>query len=548
MLLDRACANTELLGPLPPVEHVWAALDELQRHPDSAGILRDVLLHPQLGVWISHAIRTIIAKGGHQPLIWLEVGQIHCITFAVAVRARHSMNTLLPVRGGGILLPTLGLARFPGMCKPTVATAITEHGTTSLLVGSKKILLPSDLARDGEGWWSLRRITAQSDGNALEAPLDDIDPFRDLADPVPPLRLSTATFDEWKTLVEEAWRILNSCVPETAMAMSAGLRSIAPLPDSRDGSIRSASTGDGFGAVLVTRPPNAVLLAESLTHEFHHVKLGGLLHLHELYEDDGVDRYYAPWRDDPRPLSGLFQGVYAFLGITAFWRSRCRSGSEPADHFEYAYLRRQVWMALRALTKSRALTALGDRFVRGMTSRLQPWMTERLLPAACRSWWAVADHRIGWRIRNCRSDPAQVHALTQAWIRDNPTAKADGAPASNHRPWSRSRITLLRMRTSDPDRFLALQRRREHDVDVEFVGGNNATALASYREMVLDNVNDHHAWAGLALAALGSDRPMPWRHLLGQPELVKSVCHKLSRLGYEADPLAVAAWSEQHPA
>ncbi|MBG0564890.1 aKG-HExxH-type peptide beta-hydroxylase [Actinoplanes aureus] len=29
--------------------------------------------------------------------------------------------------------------------------------------------------------------------------------------------------------------------------------------------------------------------------------------------------YYALWRDDPCPLNGLLQGVYAFVGITDFW-------------------------------------------------------------------------------------------------------------------------------------------------------------------------------------------------------------------------------------
>jgi hypothetical protein len=35
--------------------------------------------------------------------------------------------------------------------------------------------------------------------------------------------------------------------------------------------------------------------------------------------DDG-QRYYAPWRADPRLASGLLQGTYAFLGVSGFWR------------------------------------------------------------------------------------------------------------------------------------------------------------------------------------------------------------------------------------
>lgn len=42
--------------------------------------------------------------------------------------------------------------------------------------------------------------------------------------------------------------------------------------------------------------------------------------------DDG-QRFYAPWRDDARPVSGLLQGAYAYLGLSRFWRQRQSSGS-----------------------------------------------------------------------------------------------------------------------------------------------------------------------------------------------------------------------------
>ena len=38
---------------------------------------------------------------------------------------------------------------------------------------------------------------------------------------------------------------------------------------------------------------------------------------------------YAPWRDDPRPISGLLQGIYAFVCITEFSNHNAlQSGSE----------------------------------------------------------------------------------------------------------------------------------------------------------------------------------------------------------------------------
>jgi hypothetical protein len=40
---------------------------------------------------------------------------------------------------------------------------------------------------------------------------------------------------------------------------------------------------------------------------------------------------YAPWRSGPRPLNGLLQGAYAFLGVSGFWRQQRRSPGRPTD-------------------------------------------------------------------------------------------------------------------------------------------------------------------------------------------------------------------------
>ncbi|MET8150793.1 aKG-HExxH-type peptide beta-hydroxylase [Actinoplanes sp. NPDC049668] len=58
-------------------------------------------------------------------------------------------------------------------------------------------------------------------------------------------------------------------------------------------------------------------------------------------EDAHGRRYYVGWRDDPGPLSGLLQGLYAFAGVTDFWRvHRERSGA--LTQFEFALWHRQT--------------------------------------------------------------------------------------------------------------------------------------------------------------------------------------------------------------
>jgi hypothetical protein len=51
----------------------------------------------------------------------------------------------------------------------------------------------------------------------------------------------------------------------------------------------------------------AVLL--TLERESQHSKFAAVLHHFDLFEPGGEERYYAPWRPDPRPLIGLFHGA-----------------------------------------------------------------------------------------------------------------------------------------------------------------------------------------------------------------------------------------------
>ena len=65
-------------------------------------------------------------------------------------------------------------------------------------------------------------------------------------------------------------------------------------------------------------------------HEFQHVKLGAILDLYDLCDPADRELYYAPWREDMRPLEGLLQGTYAHLAVCEYWRTRQKvtSGAE----------------------------------------------------------------------------------------------------------------------------------------------------------------------------------------------------------------------------
>src|SRR5262249_47732882 len=206
-----------------------------------------------------------------------------------------------------------------------------------------------------------------------------------------------------QALRDGAWQILVTDDEPAAVALAAGLQSAVPLPMAPDLTLRSASSGDAFGSLLVALPPGPTEFAALLVHEFQHTKLGAYYHLLNLFVDDGTERFYAPWRDDPRPLSGLFQGVYAFLGVTGFWRQRRHNapaaGRRLAD-FEFALWRRGTWRALGTLRTDPGLTPLGREFAAGMTERMRPWWADTVTTAAARlADVAARGHRVRLRRR-----------------------------------------------------------------------------------------------------------------------------------------------------
>lgn len=556
-LLDMVSDKATTLTPLPGGEAVWRQLQLVERQ--SASALRTVLMHPQVGTWLSSALRLLRRGSPSSVPTWVEVGQVHAVTFAAAVRAGAAMHTRVPLRNGNALLPTLGLARFPSANEWDVAVAETSPDHTRLRYRGDEVTVPRDRTADGPGWWSLRRMSADTAVGGLTVWLDDLDPYRDLADPIPPVRLSDGDVQQWNDLLVEAWSILSQEWPSFTRAISQGVSSICPIPiDNRSTATRSASTGDAFGAVLISLPSNAPTLAVTLVHEFQHVKLGGLLHLATLHTDDDDQLFYAPWRDDPRPFGGLFQGTYAFLGITEFWRRRRMATSQheaKLAEFEFAYARRQAWEALRQIVGTTQLTELGERFVRGMTERLRSSLHEPVSPSVSRAAWAAAaEHRAMWRTRNLRVNGDWAAKLADAWQGNEralvPDASAQFLTPTTQRFRPQDRLALFKMLLTTPE--WPRRARNPHgrsynlpflprDADLALVSGEAETALNGYRQLIEQDHDDVQAWAGMGLAAAVSRRTA-WRPLLYRPHIVKALHQILERRHRPADPIELAEW------
>ena len=487
--------------------------------------------------------------------MWMHVGHLHALAAAAAIHAGLDFHAHIPLWNGVAMLPTLGLAQLAAGSPWSVAEVHSERGQVEVANETASVQLPSALAADAPGWRGIQRLTMRAGGHVLSVRLDDLDPYRGLYEPVPPQRLGPTEVEAWRALLNEAWRLIVHHLPDIADALSAGLDSLAPRP-AVPFRMLSASTGEAFGSAVISRPPDAASLAATLIHEFHHIRLGSLLHLTQLHDEDPRERFYTPWRDDPRPVGGVLQGVYAFFGVTAFWRALARADTRTPDRtaaFEFAYWREQTWRVLCVLRDDPGLTPAGRRFVDGIAERLGPWQDEQV-PADLSTLVAAvaADHCAGWRIRYLRPDPATVADLAHAWLAGNArptTAHLDNDRAPTPVPdgsWSSARTDLIRLSVTEPPNVLS---RTWSSVpgataaDFAYVTGRLTDAARGYRAELAVDPDQPAAWIGLGLALSGLGvAPAAWA-LLHYPEVVRAVHRKI-----RAHPRAVptpdelAAW------
>ncbi|MFE9969034.1 FxsB family cyclophane-forming radical SAM/SPASM peptide maturase [Streptomyces sp. NPDC005525] len=377
-LTDRTAANA------------WQLLVDLDATMPEA--LDTVVAHPYTRPW---ALR--ILEGRAPQTIASGLAEIAA---AGAMRARRGDTVVVPVRGGLLRLPSLGSVILPGEASVAELTADPE-GFTVRSAG-RRIRIVWDEGVDGltPHWQPVRIVELPGWSVALE----DTDPLRDSHQWPVSERLSPDEAKMWAENLAEAWSLIQRELPAYAPGVAAAVRVLTPL-QAPDGSDVSAASKEAFGAVAAARPETSDLLALLIVHEFQHVKLGAVLDCFDLLEPVGDRRlFYAPWRDDARPLDGLLQGTYAHIAVTDFWRARRLSTQGQAARTaeaRFARWREQTVSAVQEVAGSGLLTPLGDRFVAGMARTVEKWSAESVSAAALAEARSAAErHRADWKARN----------------------------------------------------------------------------------------------------------------------------------------------------
>ncbi len=218
---------------------------------------------------------------------------------------------------------------------------------------------------------------------------------------------------------------------------------IVPLTPHSETDLITATSPSAFGALATSWPPDPVTLAETLVHEFQHIKLCRLLDLVPLAESGG-DTVYAPWRRDPRPGAGLLQGVYAHIGIVRSWAAQRHAETGPDDvlraQVQFARWRPTIAAAVDTLRQTGCLTAQDERFTELMRAEGQRFAGEPVPDDAFQIAREVSlDHWLTWQIQHLggrRPPTARYRTRLPDPSEDTRSTAMTGFPAPTRPPRS----------------------------------------------------------------------------------------------------------------
>ena len=515
---------------------------------DPAAVAR-LLGLPHVGSWAHECLACL--DQGSPP----DFGYLATVAAAAAVGLGIRFEIDVPVRDGRVPLPGLGCLRVAGQGDWVRLSSDGERlrageGTDMACAD----LVPDDGARAAvPHWQGTPLVRAVADGQAWEVLLETADPYLDRYTLPMLTAMTAAEVANWRRLVQAAWELLVRRHAWAAGPVAAGVPVIVPLVSRTD--LDSATSPAAFGAIATSVPPSAVTMAETLVHEFQHTKLCGLMDMVPLIESSS-ERGYAPWREDPRPMGGILQGVYAFTGVVRFWDAQRRLATDPDEllHASVLYERWRLAVERIAVTLlgSGCLTPTGARFVRTLREQGQHGEPLPVPAEAIEIAGDVAlDNWLAWQLRHTALDAAAVAALAAAYRRGEPAAgrplpdawiKDDVREIDSVIPRSR----LLNLRYQQPGRYRQLS---DADVaelsaaDALLVRGQAGAAAAAYRAG-LSAGPDPAAWIGLALAVRRLPAETAQPVFAAQLPLLFEVHACLAEQGIHADPLDLAAWFE----
>lgn len=208
------------------------------------------------------------------------------------------------------------------------------------------------------------------------------------------------------------------------------LHVLVPLQNPNNYSSVSSSYQHLRGVIGLSPSDDVLLQAETLIHEFNHLKLNQLLAADPILEPGQSGQvYYSPWRPDARRLRGLVIGAHAFLNVGRYLARSLQRETYP-DEVRIEVMANvskrlfQCEKALLAVTENAALTPFGREFLAGL------WRETGLLRHATQ-WFPPA--LVAEQKAECEKHYAE-RALAGTWLHKVPGELVDRVPRARFAP------------------------------------------------------------------------------------------------------------------
>lgn len=383
-LLDAAAAAPATVCPPPLLDRLhadWALLEATERTDRAA--VRAVLFHPMTGPWAEGLLAGLTTRTAAGPDLVAGLAHLTALAAAAAIRAGMPVTARLTARGGRLSLPTLGAVRAQD---GPADIAFEEGEMTAHPAGGPALTVRTQpdgtLTSADPRWLPVLMLHPVLPGTG-PVPLDDVDPYRTRGTGLERHGLSAATHvdDQERKAWIASWAgvepLLRLGGEHRLTEAAVLLRCLVPLgpppgsgPTGEAAAHCSGTRREAFGAVLSSKPATPAYFASTLVHELQHTKLAALGALVPLHHEGAAARHFAPWRSDPRPFDGLFQGAYSHLALADFWQ-RLALGVPRVTHrdlawAEHARCRQQVGAVMPVLAGSGSLTPEGRVLVNEM--------------------------------------------------------------------------------------------------------------------------------------------------------------------------------------